>query len=501
MRALLVPLLVAGLWPLAATAEAQRDRFSVGGYFRVMTRPDLQGGNGQLGHWNLYGRLLNEGPFAQLEGRMMVLQPQAGRNEPWASVHARVEGSSISNTDVRGGRLGDFRLAQFYVLAGNILLDGVTWQVGTIETYFNDLALYDMRPAQLLEQMVGLSARYDVGRLDVLFGIGDSGFGLRGLNYATVFTAGGSVRYRLVPGHLELGVGGQALLEPGVPGNRFAPYETPGITYEDFVRGEVVQRSLEENPGTQDFLPRPTPRDNGSWRAVAYLGFGDLGPLRWNNLYANYQKRHPENFYAESFGGRDYLLFVPHLTDERYEVNVGNELQLALWPGRLDAMWGVVFGHHWNRDNTIAAGEDNRRIYSTVLRLQLYLTQTAHLLLENALAREESLNGNLFREQVDSIYRNSGGVADTRGLEFGDADVRNTWQLKTGIVLNPTGPGILTRPSLRLLYGLQRSNQHAAFGNGFVDTLDQFNQFNDPAAPLKSRHWHSVIAVEAEGWF
>ena len=48
---------------------------SVGGYMRVMTRPDFQGGDGRLGYWNLYGRLLNEGPFVALESQ---LSPRAG---------------------------------------------------------------------------------------------------------------------------------------------------------------------------------------------------------------------------------------------------------------------------------------------------------------------------------------------------------------------------------------------------------------------------------------
>ena len=47
--------------------NAQAQRAHVGGYFRVMTRPDLQGGSGRLGYWNLYGRLLNEGPYATLD--------------------------------------------------------------------------------------------------------------------------------------------------------------------------------------------------------------------------------------------------------------------------------------------------------------------------------------------------------------------------------------------------------------------------------------------------
>jgi len=46
----------------------------VGGYFRVMTRPDFQGGDGRLGYWNLYGRLLNEGPFVALETQLHLLR-------------------------------------------------------------------------------------------------------------------------------------------------------------------------------------------------------------------------------------------------------------------------------------------------------------------------------------------------------------------------------------------------------------------------------------------
>jgi len=41
--------------PSNARAEASGDRFSAGGYFRIMTRPDFQGGASTLGFWNLYG--------------------------------------------------------------------------------------------------------------------------------------------------------------------------------------------------------------------------------------------------------------------------------------------------------------------------------------------------------------------------------------------------------------------------------------------------------------
>ena len=68
--------------------------------------------------------------------------------------------------------------------------------------------------------------------------------------------------------------------------------------------------------------------------------------------------------------------------------------------------------------------------------------------------------------------------------------------MKLGPVLNPFGEGIFSRPSLRLLYGAQWSNVHNAFGNHFVDSLDDFNVFG-----TDERHWHHVIALEAETWF
>src|SRR5438874_9885473 len=83
----------------AALADAGADRFSAGGYFRVMTRPDFQGGNSKLGFSDLYGRLLNEGPYAALELNLDVLQPRPGSNDVWAAVHAKLEGGSVSNVD------------------------------------------------------------------------------------------------------------------------------------------------------------------------------------------------------------------------------------------------------------------------------------------------------------------------------------------------------------------------------------------------------------------
>ena len=43
--------MISSLLLLLSTASAAPTE--IGGYFRVMTRPDLQGGSGSLGYWNL----------------------------------------------------------------------------------------------------------------------------------------------------------------------------------------------------------------------------------------------------------------------------------------------------------------------------------------------------------------------------------------------------------------------------------------------------------------
>ena len=140
--------------------------------------------------------------------------------------------------------------------------------------------------------------------------------------------------------------------------------------------------------------------------------------------------------------------------------------------------------------------EHDRWYASAVLRAQVAIIPTLAWLTESAIAQEVSTNGHFVREHEDSIFANTDGIADSRGLEFGDADTRTTWQGKAGLVFNPLGPGIYSRPSLRLLYGIQHSNENNAFSNQFVTTLDQYNAFG-----TVEQHWHHMVALEAEAWF
>jgi len=489
--------MIAAFAALLIAPPAQAGRADVGGYFRIAARPDLQGGDGKLGYWNLYGRLLNEGPYAAVEMKWDILERDPATRAVWTSLHAKVEGGSIMNADAGNGSLENLRLSQVYVEAGNVGLERVRWRVGTLDTWFGQLGLYDAWPARLFYETIGVSADYETDVVDLMLGVGDSGYGLKGTEYDTILTPGGALRLSF-GSHLELGVGGEYRYEPYVAGNTHAPYQTPGVTYEDWLRGESVERWVEDNPDLLDYFPDPEGRDAHSWKAIGYLGFGGLGPIRWNNLFANVQRLHPEGHVTESYQGHDVDVYIHDFTDQRYQFNAGDELQLILWPHRVEAVWGGLYGRYWDLDNTIAPSDDARVFYSTVFRLQVFMTDTVHLLGETSLAREISTNGNAYREHWDSIFANTDGVSDTRGLEYGDADHRDTWQGKAGIVFNPLGPGIYTRPSLRLLYGVQQSNVHAAFGNAFVQTLDQYN---DLELPEKDVHTHHLVALETEVWF
>jgi hypothetical protein len=484
-----VPWLVAVAHAQGVAAGRPTSGFDAGGYLRVMARPDLQGGDGRLGHWNLLGRLMNEGPYAVLDLRYDVLAPAPGAAEPAASLHARIEGSGIGPTE---GALG---LSRAYARATRLGLPDTSFQVGTLDQVMGDLGLYDMRPASVLGGVMGAAAIWERGRAQVVLGVGDAGFALHGLDYAAVLASGGTVRVGLGR-HLEVGAGGEWRVEPGTPGNVHSPYQTPGMDYEDWVRGEVVTSYLAENPGLEDFFPDPQRRSAASGAAVAYLGFGDLGPLRWSAAYGRIERRHPSAPTQEVLGDGFVDLYVTDFTDERFGLLVGNEMRFASSGDRFDLAWGVLYGNDWDQDNDIVPSDFDRSYGSTVLRGQAALTDSVGLLLEGAAALEHSRNGNQWREHADSIFAGTGGLPDSRGLETGDTDERRTVQVKGGPVLQALGPGIWSRPSLRLLYGAQWSNVNVAFGNAFVQTVDQNNAFGNVEI-----HVHHLVGLEAEAWF
>lgn len=360
---------------------AQAHATDLGGYFRVQARPDLVGGDARLGDSALYGRLLNEGPWALVHLRQDLV-PKKGR-DPWGDLHLRVEGGSLPGADGSNGALDAFRVSQFYVQGGNLGPKHVTFRVGTLETTFGDLWLFDARPTQLLTDVLGAQATWAPDDTEVVLAAGDAGWTMSGADHHAVPSVGGSVR-RTLGEHVAVGLGGQAWRD-------------------DEVTGKVT----------------------------GYVGVGKAGPLTWNRLQVVWQRR------PDVAGGP--------ATDA---VFVGDELELAVLPERLDVALAAQVDHH--ADHTAVA---------SVVRAQVAVTPTVAVLGETSAARE-----------------------------FTDgAPARDTWQGKVGVVLSPAGPSMSARPALRLLYGAQ----HASTGGAW------------PGAPdtARDRRWHHLVSLEAEAWF
>src|SRR5262249_24160715 len=125
---------------------------------------------------------------------------------------------------------------------------------------------------------------------------------------------------------------------------------------------EVLQTWVDTHPKEQDLatFPKPVPAGaSTSWKLVGYLGFGGFGPVLWNSLFVSSQRRHPDQFYTETMPvtvgnttpTKSVAIFVQQLTDQRYRLDLGNELRLSVVPGVLDVAWGVLVGNYWDEDN------------------------------------------------------------------------------------------------------------------------------------------------------
>ena len=85
----------------------------------------------------------------------------------------------------------------------------------------------------------------------LLAGIGDSAYGVRGSQYDTLYTAGAWLKLRPLA-QLELGLGAEGELEPGIAGNRYAPN----------VIADNIANTLkiwQLPPATPDAAPLPAP--------------------------------------------------------------------------------------------------------------------------------------------------------------------------------------------------------------------------------------------------
>ena len=415
----------------------------VGGYFRLMARPDLVGGDGRLGTSPFYGRLLNEGPWGLLDVRQSLVK--GGPDAPWGALTLRVEGGAVGNGDPTNGSLLGFRVSQLYLTAGNLGPAHTTWRFGTLETTFGDLWLYDARPTQMLVDVLGASATWANGGTEVVLGAGDAGWAVRGARYHLVVSAGGSVRRK--GEHAEVGIGGQAWYEPA-DGDPDGPHDTDGLTLADLADPAAWASG---HPGPAGHATRGL-----GWKLAGTFGFGGAGALRWNRLQVIVARRLPDAPLVAEVEGAEVRLGAAALTDQRHELTVGDEVELVLVPDRLELAAAAIFEHRFDPDDRRATSATWRTAASAVVRAQLALTPYVSLLGETSLARE---------------------------VARGPA-AKDTWQGKAGVVLSPAGTGLGARPALRALYGVQRCSLPGAW----------------PGAAGGGR-WHQLVSLEAEAWF
>lgn len=497
-------------------------RFS--GYFRTMARDDFGSNANKLGWWPAYGRLLNETPWLTMQMENEVIRPKY-KNDPFAIITIRIEGGSFRATDFGVGNLKNYRITQLNLYAENYLLPKSTLQVGTIWYNMGYIGIYDFYISQIFWETAGVRFGQKLSNWEYFVGFGDSGYDIyfdrrsneataSKVKYNSIPTTGALIKANLAKtgltkkfispifANLWLGSGFQFHYEKENQGNLAAPLQTPNISYRDVLTKKTLENYLTQNPGREDFFPYAKATSAAYFKWTFWMGFNlnsKLGPIQllWNNLSISLVKKRPDVSVTESYNNVTKDIYISEFTDERYELYVVNESIWTLISGRLDMVWGVLYSHAWDNDNTYTPTDANRQIFGSLMRFQYYFTKNIHALFETSLTTEKSLNGNKYREHFDSMEANTGGTPDINGLEYGDTDTKNTLQVKFGPVLNLNGKGINNRPSIRLLFGWQYSNVHAAFGNSFESDLSQRNVFTK----REDAHVHYMVSIEAEHWW
>ncbi|RME03886.1 MAG: hypothetical protein D6805_04945 [Planctomycetota bacterium] len=477
------------------------------GYFRVYARTDFGKGAKTLGWWNLYGRLMNERPWFTFGISQKFLR-QRSETDPGVRVYGRIEGDSFRVGDEKQGSLSSFSLTQIYLEVVNIPYRHFVVQLGTLWYNMGYIGIYDWYVAQSFWETVGVRAGMRYRDMEWFVALGDSGYDVyqrrkqtfEDAGYDSVPTVGGLFKVKL--GEVWLGSSVMLRYEFGDSASKNAPRQTDSVDYRDVLRGDVLERYLDANPSDPngDFFPASRAVDDFSWRWTFWLGFGGvrLGGirLRWNDFSVSLEKKPADQALRFSANGVTKDVYISRFTDERYELLVLDESYWEL-SSRVDMVMGIFFSYAWDGDNRYRPDDQNRLAFSILFRPQIYLTDYFHLLNEVSFAVERSLIGNRYREHFDSLTTNTDGVFDPEGLEWGDTDIKYTLQFKTGLVFNPFGKGIYNRPSIRLLFGVQYSNVHAAFKNSYEESLARQNLFN----ARKDLHWHYMISLEVEHWF
>jgi len=490
-------------------------------YVRASAQDDFGYNSPTLGWSPFYGRLMNETPWLMADFGYHVVRPESP-GAPRATLFMRIEGGSYRANDAGFGSLSNYNVNHIWLETENVLAKTLVTQTGNLWYNMGYIGIFDNFTAQVFYETIGFRAGQRTKLFEYLLGVGDSGWALyrnrkydgwEGHQYSVIPTVGGLLKVnlyeldalksfsnRFLP-NWQVGASFQLMWERANETMRGAPYQTPNIAYADVMRGEAFKKFMLENPGNSDFFPWAQPHPAHFWRYTGWTGFGgpEIGPFKlyWNDLSVRFEKKAPQIAVRETYDNESKDIYITAFTDERYDFSLYDEMQLRLLPNHFDLNLGFAFGKSWDKDNQIRPDDYNSTRYSIVLRPIWYITEHLHYLVELVYSKEKSLIGNRYREHFNSIKSNTQGIPDSEGLEWGDTDTKYTYQIKTGFTINPAGRGIYSRPVIRLLYGAQHSNVHAAFGNSFEESLNRRNQFN----LNRDIHWHHMVRVEFEHWF
>ena len=513
--------------PISENDELQKeDPYEIGLYFRIMSRYDFGANSSTLGWWPLYGRLLNETPWIKLDLDYDIIKSEK-KGGPKATVWARLEGGSVRNADDGIGNLNNYRITQFNLATENTPWQGFVMQAGTIWYNMGYIGIYDFYVSQLFYKTIGFRVGQISKNIEYHIGIGDAGYSILqdrknaleqaghyfgNLKYNTIPTIGGLTKINLYKfnfmdkldwlGYIQLGVGFELFIEPKNQHNPVTPHQTPEFTYDSVFRKKAIRDFIVLNSGQANNFPIPEAVSASSWRFSLWVGFAlnlDLGTvkIKWNDLSFFLEKRHPWIALSDESNSIKKDIYVSNFTDEIIDLWLIDEVQLVLWKKKLDMNIGFALIWSHDGDNLNLPNNNNRIAFSVITKPQYYITREIHILSELSLAVEKSTIGNQYREHWDSIQSNTNGVPNKDGKEWGDTNQKFTFQFKIGPVFNFNGYGINTRPSIRVLYGVQYSNVHAAFGNTFNESLNRQNLF----LSRQDMHLHHIISFEAEHWF
>ncbi len=371
------------------------------------TRAGYASANGERGE-HIRGAYLNRATLARLDLDAQPVQPEGDGMA--IGVHARLEHGD--GALVRSSLTPD---ADFHVVRLFAELEpsrSTAIRVGTLDGTEGALPLFDTHVARILNPAVGVAVHHDAGIVDVTVGVGDAGLFLRRAGYSFVADVGGTVRIRPSEG-LSIAFGADALIEPQARESSWA--EERVEYYEDYSDERVVAAMMaSQGAGLLDDpeLLSETSRMRTALRGIAALRYETADETMRVDVQISARQRPTGDAYAETIEDRTVTLYLPELSDDRFEIGVGSEMSVQTTDWLRVRLGALVFRRSDADDPTPSDG--NSLSYGAVARAEATIAE----------------------ESVEWLFEASGFGEDLReptpGFDEGQSADRRVVQLKSG---------------------------------------------------------------------